>query len=148
MVKPPTVRSTIPGVGRLGLVEPSAPAELAALGWVNADSVELLWSLSRAANADLALRTLVRIKDGLGTEGWAELDAALRVDTGLRGRLFGVIGASSALGDHLASDPGQWTSLRGNVVLPTKQELVDELLAAVEAVPDGSASPTNLVYRA
>lgn len=148
MVKPPTVRSTIPGVGRLGLVEPSAPAELAALGWVNADSVELLWSLSRAANADLALRTLVRVKDGLDAEGWAELDAALRVDTGLRGRLFGVIGASSALGDHLASDPGQWTSLRGNVVLPTKQELVDELLAAVGAVPDGSASPTNLVYRA
>ncbi|MFD1813117.1 bifunctional [glutamine synthetase] adenylyltransferase/[glutamine synthetase]-adenylyl-L-tyrosine phosphorylase [Rhodococcus gannanensis] len=148
MVKPPTARSTIPGVGRLGLVEPSAPAELAALDWVNTDSVELLWSLSRAANADLALRTLVRVKDALGEEGWAELDAALRTDTGLRGRLFGVLGASTALGDHLAADPGRWTRLRGHVQLPTKQQLVDELLASVGAVPDGSASPTNLVYRA
>ncbi|GAA4479262.1 bifunctional [glutamine synthetase] adenylyltransferase/[glutamine synthetase]-adenylyl-L-tyrosine phosphorylase [Rhodococcus olei] len=148
MVKPPTARSTIPGVGRLGLVEPTAPAELETLGWVNTDSVELLWSLSRAANADLALRTLVRVRDGLGADGWAELDAALRTDTGLRGRLFGVIGASAALGDHLAADPRQWRLLAGDVLLPTGKELADELLAAVAAVPDASATGTNLVYRA
>lgn len=148
MVKPPTARSTIPGVGRLGLVEPTAPDELATLGWVNSESVELLWSLSRAANADLALRTLARLRDGLGADGWAELDGALRSDTGLRGRLFGVIGASSALGDHLVSDPATWQLLRGDLVLPTRKELTGELLAAVEAVPDTTASETNLVYRA
>ena len=148
MVKPPTARSTIPGVGRLGLVEPTASADLEALGWVDADRVELLWSLSRAANADLALRTLVRLRDGLGAGGWAELDAALRRDTGLRGRLLGVIGASSALGDHLVANPGHWRLLAGDVTLPTRQALTDELLAAVGAVPDGSASATNPMYRA
>lgn len=146
MVKPPTARSAIPGPGRLGLVEPTAPTDLATLGWVNLDSVELLWALSRAANADLALRSLVRMHEGLGA-GWAELDAGLRTDTGLRGRLFGVIGASSAFGDHLAANPDGWQLLRGDLDLPSHADLTDELLAAVGATPDGSASELNLVYR-
>lgn len=146
MVKPPTARSAIPGPGRLGLVEPTAPTDLATLGWVNLDSVELLWALSRAANADLALRSLVRMHEGLGA-GWAELDAGLRTDTGLRGRLFGVIGASSAFGDHLAANPDGWQLLRGDLDLPSHADLTDELLAAVGATPDASASELNLVYR-
>ena len=80
-MKPPYARSAVPGVGRLGLVEPTAPDELKAIGWSDLDSVELLWSLSRAANADLALRTLVRIQEGLG-DAWAELDSALHTDKG------------------------------------------------------------------
>ncbi|MFE3292428.1 bifunctional [glutamine synthetase] adenylyltransferase/[glutamine synthetase]-adenylyl-L-tyrosine phosphorylase [Rhodococcus sp. NPDC059234] len=147
MVKPPTARSAIPSVGRLGLLEASAPEELAALGWVNTESVDLLWSLSRAANADLALRTLVRLRDGLGDD-WAELDAALRGDSTLRGRLLGVIGASSAFADHLAADPTGWRLLLGDKGLPSRKQLTDELLESVQAVPDGSASPTNLIYRA
>ncbi|SDE28837.1 bifunctional [glutamine synthetase] adenylyltransferase/[glutamine synthetase]-adenylyl-L-tyrosine phosphorylase [Rhodococcus tukisamuensis] len=146
MVKPPTARSAIPGPGRLGLVEPTAPTDLATLGWVNLDSVELLWALSRAANADLALRSLVRMHEGLGA-GWAELDAGLRTDTGLRGRLFGVIGASSAFGDHLAANPDGWKLLRGDLDLPSHADLTDELLAAVGATPDASASELNHVYR-
>ncbi|MDN5546501.1 MAG: hypothetical protein L0H03_14635, partial [Rhodococcus sp. (in: high G+C Gram-positive bacteria)] len=90
-VKPPAARSAVPGPGRLGLVEPTAADELRQLGWVDAESIELLWSLSRAANADLALRTLVRIKDGLD-DGWRELDQALRKDKSLRGRLFALVG--------------------------------------------------------
>ncbi|SEM12617.1 bifunctional [glutamine synthetase] adenylyltransferase/[glutamine synthetase]-adenylyl-L-tyrosine phosphorylase [Rhodococcus maanshanensis] len=147
MVKPPTARSTIPSVGRLGLVEPTAGDELAHLDWANPESLELLWALSRAANADLALRTLVRVKDGLG-DGWAELDAELRTDTALRGKLFGLIGASSAFGDHLVADPSGWKLLAGESQLPSRDELTDELLASVQATPDGSASETNLVYRA
>ena len=55
--KPATRRPTLPGVGRLGLVEPTAPAHLERLGWNTDAHIELLWSLSRAADADAALRT-------------------------------------------------------------------------------------------
>jgi glutamate-ammonia-ligase adenylyltransferase len=51
--------------------------------------------------------------------------------------LFGVLGASLALGDHLIAQPQSWKLLRGNVKLPTRDELravftgcVDEALAA------------------
>ena len=148
MVKPPAARSAVPGPGRLGLVEPTAPSELRDLGWVGEDSIELLWSLSRAANADLALRTLVRLKDGLG-EDWAELDAALRTDKGLRGRLFGLFGASSAFGDHLVADPASWKILAGDVRLPSKDE-ADRRRCWPRSGPNPRTAPTadaNL-YRA
>ena len=38
--------------------------------------VELLWSLSRAPDADSALRTMVRLADALGN-GWDELNRGL-----------------------------------------------------------------------
>ncbi len=157
MVRPPTSRSVIPGAGRLGLVEPTAPADLRKLGWVDEDSLELLWSLSRAANADLALRTVVRLDEALG-DGYAELDAALRSDKGLRGRLFGLSGASSALADHLVSDPEAWRKLRtpegrqsganGKAELPSKEQLTKELLDAVQAVPETGENASPNLYRA
>lgn len=145
-VKPPAARSAVPGPGRLGLVEPTAADELRQLGWVDAESIELLWSLSRAANADLALRTLVRIKDGLD-DGWRELDQALRKDKSLRGRLFALVGASSAFGDHLAADPIGWKLLDGTA-LPTKDEATAALLEAVGATLDEGATEGSLTYRA
>lgn len=147
MVKPPPARSAVPTPGRLGLVEPTAPDELRQLGWVDEESIELLWSLSRAPNADLALRTLVRLKDQLG-EGWSELDKALRTDKSLRGRLFGLLGASMAFGDHLVSDPGLWTMLAGDLALPSKEYLTEQLLAAVEAAPEQGVPPEAGLYRA
>ncbi|PTR32117.1 glutamate-ammonia-ligase adenylyltransferase [Rhodococcus sp. OK519] len=146
-MKPPYARSAVPGVGRLGLVEPTAPDELKALGWSNLDGVELLWSLSRAANADLALRTLVRMQEGLG-DGWAEFDAALHTDKALRGRLFGLIGASSAFGDHLVADPSSWKLLAGEVPLPSRAELTRRLLASVGAVPETGPNASDMLYRA
>ena len=118
------------------------------LGWVDAESIELLWSLSRAANADLALRTLVRIKDGLG-DGWRELDQALRKDKSLlRGRLFALVGASSAFGDHLAADPIGWKLLDGTA-LPTKDEATAALLEVRGiATVDEGATEGSLTYRA
>ena len=56
VAKPATQRPKLPSVGRLGLVEPTAPADLARLGWNTDAHVELLWSLSRAPDADAALR--------------------------------------------------------------------------------------------
>ena len=146
MVKPPSARSVVPGPGRLGLVENTAADELRQLGWVDSESIELLWSLSRSANADLALRTLVRIKDSLG-DGWSDLDDALRKDKSLRGRLLGLIGASAAFGDHIVADPSSWRILDGTS-LPTKAAATTALLGAVGATLDEGATRGSQTYRA
>ena len=122
VAKPATQRPRVPSVGRLGLVEPSAPADLARLGWDTDAHVELMWSLSRAPNADVALQTMVRLADALGPD-WQQLNTALVKDRGLRGRLLAVIGSSLALGDHLVANPRSWHLLEGAVALPTAEQL-------------------------
>ncbi|WP_137723750.1 bifunctional [glutamine synthetase] adenylyltransferase/[glutamine synthetase]-adenylyl-L-tyrosine phosphorylase [Prescottella subtropica] len=146
-MRPPHARSAVPGAGRLGLIEPTAPAELGVLGWSNLDGVELLWALSRAANPDLALRTLVRLQEAAGGS-WGDLDAALRTDTGLRGRLFGLIGASTAFGDHLVAEPESWRLLAGDMRLPTRAEMTATMLGCVDAVPETGPHASELLYRA
>ena len=124
--KPATQRPKLPGVGRLGLVEPTASADLSRLGWNTDAHVELLWSLSRAPDADAALRTMVRLADALGSD-WPELNALLLTAKSLRGRLFGVLGSSLALGDHLVAHPQSWHLLHDlpaqKVELPSAAEL-------------------------
>ncbi len=132
MAKPATQRPKLPSVGRLGLVEPSASADLDRLGWHTDAHVELLWSLSRAPDADVALRTMVRLADAAGG-GWDELNQALVKDKGLRGRLFGVLGSSLALGDHLVAHPQSWHLLAGDVTLPSADELRAAFADAVES---------------
>ncbi|MFM9034168.1 MAG: bifunctional [glutamine synthetase] adenylyltransferase/[glutamine synthetase]-adenylyl-L-tyrosine phosphorylase [Mycobacterium sp.] len=122
VVKPATQRPRLPGVGRLGLVGPSAAAHLSRLGWDTDAHVELLWSLSRAPDADTALNALVRLSEALAGD-WAQLDTALRADRGLRGRLFAVLGSSLALGDHLVANPQSWHLLEGEVSLPGPERL-------------------------
>ena len=138
----PPARSAIPGPGRLGLVARTAAADLAALGWTGDSDVALLWALSRAPDADLALRTLVRVREELG-EDWAELDGQLRASTRLRARVLGVLGSSTALGDHLVLRPELWRVLEEADVLPGRESLVEDLLAQVDAT---RISPT--VHRA
>jgi len=118
--QPVTERPKIPSLGRLGLVDDRAGANLAKLGWNTEAHVELLWSLSRAPDADAALCAMVRLVEALG-DGWDELNAALAADRGLRGRLFAVLGSSLALGDHLVANPQAWKLLRGNVKLPSAE---------------------------
>ena len=148
MAKPATQRPKLPGVGRLGLVEPQAQADLNLLGWNTDAHVELLWSLSRAPDADTALRAVVRLSEALG-EHWDELDHGLRKDRSLRGRLFAVLGSSLALGDHLIANPDSWHLLAGNVALPSARELremfteqAEKVTGAVAAVP-----PLRTLYR-
>lgn len=135
--KPVTQRPKLPSVGRLGLVEPPARAGLVRLGWDTDAHIELLWSLSRAADADSALRTMVRLADAAGPD-WDELNNALLKDKGLRGRLLGVIGSSLALGDHLVANPDSWHLLhsadKGEASLPSAAELKAMFLAAVADV--------------
>jgi [glutamine synthetase] adenylyltransferase / [glutamine synthetase]-adenylyl-L-tyrosine phosphorylase len=121
MAKPATQRPKLPSVGRLGLVEPSAPSDLDRLGWNTDAHIELLWSLSRAPDADVALRTMVRLAET--AKDWDKLNQELVTDKALRGRLFGVVGSSLALGDHLVANPQSWHLLDGNVTLPSAAEL-------------------------
>ncbi|GIF71730.1 bifunctional [glutamine synthetase] adenylyltransferase/[glutamine synthetase]-adenylyl-L-tyrosine phosphorylase [Asanoa siamensis] len=95
-------------LGGLGLWDPATqePTGEPATG--------LITALSRAADPDLALRQLHRLVEALDrTEGGRDglIDAVL-VDNGVRRRLVAVLGASSALGDHLVANPTQWTALR------------------------------------
>ncbi|HEY6745226.1 MAG TPA: bifunctional [glutamine synthetase] adenylyltransferase/[glutamine synthetase]-adenylyl-L-tyrosine phosphorylase [Mycobacteriales bacterium] len=78
-------------------------------------------ALGRTADPDLALLALSRFAD-------TELLTALRTDPVLRRRLLAVLGASTALGDHLAAYPEDWRLLTGAPALP-------DLLAAVGADP-------------
>jgi glutamate-ammonia-ligase adenylyltransferase len=147
VTKPTTERPRLPSPGRLGLVGASATADLARLGWTTDDFVELLWSLSRAPDADMALRTMVRLADALGDE-FAELNAALRRDRSLRGRLFALLGSSLALGDHLVANPAAWHLLAGPVVLPTSPELRREFLdCAIENPAETTLPALRTLYR-
>ncbi len=128
----------VPGPGRLGLVEPPAAGLLDALGWRTDGSGPLLWALSRSADPDLALRSCTRLADADPDE-WAQLEQQLLQDTTLRGRLFGVLGASAALADHLVARPASWRVLTRALPLPTPAELTRTLLDAVgaTALPEG-----------
>ncbi|AEV74971.1 glutamine synthetase adenylyltransferase [Mycolicibacterium rhodesiae NBB3] len=148
MAKPATQRPKLPSVGRLGLVEPSAPADLNRLGWDTDAHVELLWSLSRAPDADTALATMVRLLDALGS-GWGELNSELVSDRGLRGRLFGVLGSSLALGDHLVAHPDSWRLLAGKVELPSAQNLRTQFAELAEKATGATDAlqPLQTLYR-
>lgn len=137
----------MPSTGRLGLLEKTAAGDLATLGWNNDESIGVLWALSRSPDADLALRTLVRLKDVAGDD-WAELDGLIATDTGFRGRLFAVIGASDALADHLIGHPDTWRLLLP-AELPDRVEIERRMLAAVDAEPVADeVANGNPVYRA
>lgn len=151
MAKPATQRPKLPSVGRLGLVEPSASADLDRLGWNTDAHVELLWSLSRAPDADNALRAIVRLADALGRD-WNALNADLLKDKALRGRLFSVLGSSLALGDHLVANPDSWRLLAGTVTLPSADELraaFADVAESVEIARDTAAAvaPLRTLYR-
>jgi glutamate-ammonia-ligase adenylyltransferase len=149
VAKPATHRPRLPGVGRLGLVEKSAPANLVALGWDTDAHVELLWSLSRAPNADIALHGVVRLAESLGEE-WHRLDAALLKDRSLRGRLFGVLGSSLALADHLVANPASWHLLEGALTLPGPEQLraiFHEAMAEFGCAPNIVMPKLRAIYR-
>jgi glutamate-ammonia-ligase adenylyltransferase len=75
----------------------------------------VLSALAAAADPDLALRTLERVADSAGP---APL-AALGTHFGLRRRMIAVLGASTALGEHLVTHPDDWRLLQEDGVVPT-----------------------------
>ncbi|HWE89632.1 MAG TPA: bifunctional [glutamine synthetase] adenylyltransferase/[glutamine synthetase]-adenylyl-L-tyrosine phosphorylase [Pseudonocardiaceae bacterium] len=147
-------RST-PSPGRFGLTDPRAEAELRAAGlWDTvgpvAGSEPVLHALSRSPEPDIALLTLNRLRES--AEDWPDLAIALRADRGLRGRLFAVLGTSTALADYLVANPAQWHRLESSAhrwPVPGA-EVTASLLAAVageDSVPDRVAE-LRRVYRA
>jgi glutamate-ammonia-ligase adenylyltransferase len=114
-----------------------------AQGPTGTDAAELIHSLSRAADPNLALRQLHRLVDSAGRaadranggpatgpSGEISVNAATAAifeavyrDHGLRRRLVAVLGASSALGDHLVANPDDWQVLAtGKTGLPPNAE--------------------------
>lgn len=150
-------RLRIPSPGRLGLLDSRTGERLEYLGWTDDGAVPLLWSLSRAPDPDLALGAVVRLREALEeltdttsgdrgqSAGVEALDEALRSDTSLRARLLGLLGSSSALGDHIVAEPTRWTVLRSP--LPGRGDVMADMLGSVEAVPedpiDGAPTPTQ-----
>ncbi len=133
---------------RLGFRDPAAAeAVLGQLGaWADGRPVDdaaasLVTDAADAADPDLALASLARLLDAAPDPD--VLRAGLLDQTGLCKRLFGVLGTSVALGEHLVSHPHDWHVLRDDdvaAVRPSSEQLQADLLAAVQAYPcDGRA---------
>ncbi|GAA4682933.1 bifunctional [glutamine synthetase] adenylyltransferase/[glutamine synthetase]-adenylyl-L-tyrosine phosphorylase [Pseudonocardia yuanmonensis] len=134
-------------LARLGLTEPWAEQTLAELGWWAEDrpvegAEPIMWALARSPDPDLALRQVERFAKAAGD--WKTVDAALRTDIGLRGRMLALLGASTALGDHLITHPDRWRLLADGPERdgppPDLARRAAYLLRAVGADPDAPAS--------
>ncbi|HEX6404351.1 MAG TPA: bifunctional [glutamine synthetase] adenylyltransferase/[glutamine synthetase]-adenylyl-L-tyrosine phosphorylase [Pseudonocardiaceae bacterium] len=132
-------------LARLGLTDDRARGNLTKLGWwangqVRENAADALLALSRAPDPNLALRALARVANAAGPE-WAQLDAALRQEPGVRGQLFGLLGSSTALGDHLVAHPSTWHGVTSSGALrPGWTDCAAQrLLAAVGADSPGPA---------
>ncbi|MCG5432667.1 bifunctional [Mycobacterium sp. MYCO198283] len=149
MATPASQRSRLPSVGRLGLVGGTARDDLDRLGWNTEAHVELLWSLSRAPDADAALLAMVRLAEALADD-WDALNSRLVTDRSLRGRLFAVLGSSLALGDHLVANPQSWHLLAGDVSLPSAdalRRLFDDRVADAEHAGTPVMADLRRLYR-
>lgn len=115
MTAPGRRSSTFTRLLRHGFTDPSAAERLLdspELAGVRDDPV-LLEALGATADPDLALHGLVRLLEaqpGPATARRELLDTLIAAKP-LRDRLLGVLGASSALADHLARHPRDWETL-------------------------------------
>lgn len=147
----------VPSTARYGFsVAARAEEQLRAAGWWADEgpigaAESVVAALSRAPDPDLALHSIDRLREAVG-DGWQELSAAITTDRGLRGRLVGVVGTSSAFGDHLVAHPADWRRLatenfRGARSLDDYAALLYE---TVDGVPHGSTALSALraEYRA
>ncbi|GGK55742.1 bifunctional [glutamine synthetase] adenylyltransferase/[glutamine synthetase]-adenylyl-L-tyrosine phosphorylase [Streptomyces flaveus] len=114
MATPGRRSSTFSRLLRHGFTDPSAAERLLESGEltpVRNDPV-LLDALGATADPDLALLGLVRLVEAQKDHaGRSELLDTLIAAKPLRDRLLGVLGASAALGDHLARHPLDWQAL-------------------------------------
>ncbi|WP_043682146.1 bifunctional [glutamine synthetase] adenylyltransferase/[glutamine synthetase]-adenylyl-L-tyrosine phosphorylase [Streptomyces xylophagus] len=114
MTAPGRRSSTFSRLLRHGFTDPSAAERLlesAELAPIRNDPV-LLEALGATADPDLALQGLVRLLEAQPEDTpRRELLDTLIAAKPLRDRLLGVLGASAALGDHLARHPRDWHAL-------------------------------------
>ncbi|MGW7195000.1 bifunctional [glutamine synthetase] adenylyltransferase/[glutamine synthetase]-adenylyl-L-tyrosine phosphorylase [Streptomyces chryseus] len=105
--------STFTRLLRHGFTDPSAAERLLdapELAAVRGDPV-LLDALGATADPDLALLGLVRLAEAQDPAELRVLLDTLVTAKPMRDRLLGVLGASEALGDHLARHPRDWHAL-------------------------------------
>ncbi|WP_328925379.1 bifunctional [glutamine synthetase] adenylyltransferase/[glutamine synthetase]-adenylyl-L-tyrosine phosphorylase [Streptomyces sp. NBC_00190] len=113
MTVPGRRSSTFIRLLRSGFTDPSAAGRLLdadVLAAVRTDPV-LLDALGATADPDLALLGLVRLAEAQPADELPGLLDTLVSAKPLRDRLLGVLGASEALGDHLARHPRDWQAL-------------------------------------
>ena len=109
-----------------------------------ADDTGLLRALCHTADPDAAVLGLVKLLEAAAGEGHLghaahrepELRAMLGEHSLRRDRLLGVLGASTAMADHLAAHPGHWTAA-ADACPSTAQQRADRLVAAVSAAHRG-----------
>ncbi|MFE9770356.1 bifunctional [glutamine synthetase] adenylyltransferase/[glutamine synthetase]-adenylyl-L-tyrosine phosphorylase [Streptomyces sp. NPDC005931] len=98
----------------------------------------LLDALGATADPDLALLGLVRLLEAQpGATARRELLDTVIAAKPLRDRLLGVLGASAALGDHLARHPSDWQALvtyEPRDLHPGVEEFERELVGAADPV--------------
>ncbi|MFD8970150.1 bifunctional [glutamine synthetase] adenylyltransferase/[glutamine synthetase]-adenylyl-L-tyrosine phosphorylase [Streptomyces sp. NPDC059568] len=113
MTVPGRRSSTFIRLLRHGFIDPSAAERLLdepEMAIVRSDPL-LLDAFGATADPDLALRGFVRLAEAQKPDERAMLLDTLVTAKPLRDRLLGVLGASEALGDHLARHPGDWHAL-------------------------------------
>jgi glutamate-ammonia-ligase adenylyltransferase len=129
---------------RLGFTEPRAAGqalEHAGL-WADGEPVDEVvtaveLALADAPDPDLAAFALGRLVQAQADP--SELLRCLREREGLQRRLFGVLGSSTVLGDHLVAHPHDWRVLADDEVTLARPSLLGlqrQLLDAVGASPD------------
>ncbi|WP_326649532.1 MULTISPECIES: bifunctional [glutamine synthetase] adenylyltransferase/[glutamine synthetase]-adenylyl-L-tyrosine phosphorylase [unclassified Streptomyces] len=98
---------------RHGFTDPSAAERLLDIPDMSSARTDpvLLDALGATADPDLALRGLVRLVEAQDPAERQSLLDTLITAKPLRDRLLGVLGASEALGDHLARHPRDWQAL-------------------------------------
>jgi [glutamine synthetase] adenylyltransferase / [glutamine synthetase]-adenylyl-L-tyrosine phosphorylase len=134
---------------RLGFADPERSD--GNLGRLGPAAEPLLALLARTADPDEAAARLAELADRVeaveGDHGRAKLLDVLESDEGTAMRLLSVLGASVALGHHLARHPDQWRELtdpRMGSTRPPAYVLRSHLLHAVGADPEQPA-PTATV---
>ncbi|HEU0238157.1 MAG TPA: bifunctional [glutamine synthetase] adenylyltransferase/[glutamine synthetase]-adenylyl-L-tyrosine phosphorylase [Micromonosporaceae bacterium] len=115
----------------------------------------MLEALARAADPDLAKRTLTRLVEA-GARMPDPVDVMPRLDSDPRFQeaLIAVLGASAALGDHLVANPGEAllldprvldSSVRGSSLLGGPRAVDDP--ARLDPVPADDVAALRLAYR-
>jgi glutamate-ammonia-ligase adenylyltransferase len=126
-------------LARLGFVD--AAAALRDLERTPTLPTDVLTALGSAASPGRALASLARMTERARDS--AELIGALEADPEFRGRLFAVLGLSSALGDHLARHPEHWRELCDPALTttrPSAAEMRADLVRSVESAEDDGAA--------
>lgn len=148
----PWARAPAARLARLGFADTAGTARtLAALGLPTTAAQDVhdpagamvVEALAAAADPDLAVRSLRRLADAEG----ADLLQRLRTHAGLRGRLLALLGASAALGEHLARHSADASLLDDDSLLTSRPSAYGLRRALLAAVAGGGAEGLRLAFR-